>query len=130
MERIEAHRELNAIRTEIASSKRERDRQLRELREEAERSRRRRDPLWGRFQTRGWLERQTQNGKSVYLVRWGADFLAQVQCSSGRYPLELYNGLEIGVKGVPVRAAEGDSGAYPLIDIDRIEVISARGPAR
>ncbi|MFT7487218.1 MAG: hypothetical protein ACI9F9_003077 [Candidatus Paceibacteria bacterium] len=126
IERLEAHRELAAIRADIANSKLQREEQLAGLRGEAERGERSNDPLWGRFQTRGWIERQVKDGEVSYLVRWGADFLAKVQCSSGRYELELYEGFEIGIKGVPVRSAMVTTGGYPLIDIDRIEVISAR----
>lgn len=126
LDKLDAYRELDEIRDEIERANSARQEQLEELREAAERNLNERDPLWGRFQTRGWLERQTRDGKTVFLVRWGSDFLAQVQCSSGRYEMGLYEGFEIGVKGVPVRSAQVDSGAYPLIDVDRIEVISAR----
>ena len=126
MAKLDAHRELEDIRAEIEAASAERQRQLEELRAEAERNLNQHDPLWGRFQTRGWLERQTKDGKAVYLVRWGSDFLAQVQCSSGRYELDLFDGFEIGVQGAPARAASGSSGSYPVIEVDRIEVISAR----
>jgi hypothetical protein len=124
--KLEAHRELDDIRREIEAASVERQKQLEELRAEAERNLNQRDPLWGRFQSRGWLERQTKDGKVVYLVRWGSDFLAQVQCSSGRYELELYDGFEVGVQGMPAQPAAGAAGSYPVIEVDRIEVISAR----
>lgn len=126
IDKLEAYRELDEIRAEITLANSARQEQLEELREAAERNLNERDPLWGRFQSRGFLERQNRDGKSVFLVRWGSDFLAQVQCSSGRYDMALYEGFEIGIKGVSVRSAQGAAGAYPLIDIDRIEVISAR----
>jgi len=126
IDKLDAHRELDEIRAEIARANSARQEQLEELRDAAERNLNEQDPLWGRFQSRGFLERQSRDGQSVYLVRWGSDFLAQVQCSSGRYDLGLYEGFEIGIKGVSVRSAQGAAGAYPLIDIDRIEVISAR----
>ncbi len=126
IDKLDAHRELDEIRTEIERASSARQEQLEELRDAAERNLNERDPLWGRFQSRGFLERQSRDGQSVFLVRWGSDFLAQVQCSSGRYDLALYEGFEIGIKGVSVRSAQGAAGAYPLIDVDRIEVISAR----
>lgn len=126
IERINLRRELDEIRADYQQQSAEREQQLAELRDQAEQGQRSHDPLWGRFQTRGWLERQATSGEKIYLVRWGADTLARVQCSSGRYDLDLYDGVEIGVKGVPIRPAAGTAGSYPLIDIDRIEVISIR----
>jgi len=126
IKRLDLSRELGEIRAEYELQNAEREKQLEELRDEVQQDRRGRDPLWGRFQTRGWLEQQEQDGKTVYLIRWGADTLAQVQCSSGRYDLDLYDGVEIGAQGVTVPASEAASSAYPLIDIDSIEVISVR----
>ena len=126
MAKLDAHRELADLRADIEAASAERQKQLEELRSEAERNLNQHDPLWGRFQARGWLERQTRDGKVVHLVRWGSDFLAQVQCSTGRYELGLYDGFEIGVQGRPARAASGEAGSYPVIEISRIEVISAR----
>ncbi len=124
--RLDLHRDLAKMRADMEAESREREARLEGLRDQAEADLRSNDPLWGRFQTRGWLEQQNRNGEKVYLIRWGADFLAQVQCSSRRYELGLYNGYEIGVQGVPVNSARVATGSYPLIDIDRIEVISAR----
>lgn len=126
VKRLELHRDLSLMRDDLENQKQARAERLEDLKAEAEKGRRGHDPLWGRFQTRGWLERQIRDGEKVFLVRWGSDFIAQVQCSSRRYELDLYDGYEIGVQGVPVNSARAESGAYPLVDIDRIEVISAR----
>jgi hypothetical protein len=126
IERLNLLGELARIRADHAKQNAQREEQLVDLRATVNQSQRANDPKWGRFQTRGWLERQEQSGQKVYLVRWGADTLAHLQCSSGRYNLDLYNGVEIGVQGVTVSAAKVKSGAYPMIDIDRLEVISVR----
>ena len=126
IETIRAHRELASIRAEVEKANAERERQLAELREKVQRSSRERDPLWGRFQARGWLERQRVDGEDVYLVRWGSEFLAQVQCTSGRYNLRIFDGFEVGIQGLPIRAASSAAGGYPILDVDRLEVISAR----
>ncbi len=126
MERLAAHKELTAIRAELEDSKSNHEKQVADMKANAERGKRGNEPMWGRFQTRGWVERQVRDGEVMYLVRWGSSFLAQIQCSSGRYELDLYDGFEIGVKGEPVRSAKVMPGSYPLIDVDRIEVISAR----
>jgi hypothetical protein len=126
LERLAAYQEFLQLREDVVASGRDRDKELAMSREDAKQGQRNSDPLWGRFQSRGWLERQVRDGKTVYLVSWGPDILAQVQCSSGRYQLDLYAGFEIGIKGVAVRAAKATPGGYPLYDIDRIEVISSR----
>lgn len=126
VKRLELHRDLAKMRNDYESQQAQKDERLEGLRDQVEKNRRGHDPMWGRFQTRGWLERQVRDGEKVYLVRWGSDFIAQVQCSSRRYELDLYDGFEIGVQGVPVTSARAESGAYPVVDIDRIEVISAR----
>lgn len=126
IKRLDLHRDLERMRADFEDNNQNRQERLDDLRDQADRNQRKQDPLWGRFQTRGWLERHDRDGEKIYLVRWGADFLAQVQCSSRRYELDLYSGFEIGVKGIPVSSARAQAGSYPLIDVDRIEVLSAR----
>jgi hypothetical protein len=84
------------------------------------------DPLWGRFQTRGWVERE--GGR--YWVRWSGKTSAEIECKNGRYDLANYVGFEVGVTGVTMRsatAANGTTEAQPvLLDVTRVEVISGR----
>lgn len=87
------------------------------------------DPLWGRFQARGMLERDAKSpGVPRWYVRWGGKTVAEVVCGSGRYDLETFAGSEIGLIGITVRAAIAANGANegsPVrIDATRIEVIS------
>ncbi len=126
LERLELRRELDQIKAEVAAQDQARKAELARRQEIVDQQKRSHDPLWGRFQARGWLELQEKAGEKHYLVRWGSDVLARVQCSSGRYDLDLFDGVEIGVQGSAIRAAEATSGSYPLIDIDRIEVLSVR----
>jgi hypothetical protein len=89
----------------------------------------RQDPLWGRFQARGWLENTGSRETPRYLLRWGGKDIAEIACGSGRYDLTKFVGFEIGILGVTQRAgtpaAEGELGTPALIDATRIEVISA-----
>ena len=84
------------------------------------------DPLWGRFQARGWLVRQGER----WIVRWADQNLADVVCTSGRYDLSAFEGFEIGVTGRTMRAAvpasAGGAAQPSKLDATRIEVISAR----
>jgi hypothetical protein len=84
------------------------------------------DPLWGRFQTRGWVERE--GGR--YWIRWSGKTSAEIECKNGRFDLADYAGFEVGISGITKRAAIGASttaeAQAPLIDVARIEVISGR----
>lgn len=84
------------------------------------------DPMWGRFQARGWVERDGDR----FWIRWSGKNAAEIECQSGRYQLADYAGFEVGVMGVTMRAAIAQNGATasqpPLINVTRIEVISGR----
>ena len=56
IKRLELHRELAQMREEYEQESQGRNDQLEGLRNQADQNRRGHDPLWGRFQTRGWLE--------------------------------------------------------------------------
>ncbi len=88
------------------------------------------DPMWGRFQARGWLEREERPGQSArYVVRWGGKTVSEIVCTSGRYDLAAFDGYEVGLMGVTLRsaAAQADGSSDPMrIDATRIEVISGR----
>lgn len=126
IETAKAHQEYAQLRRDIELADAERQKKLDEANDKIEEMNRGRDPHWGRFQTRGWLERIKQDGEKVYLVRWGSEYVARVVCNSGRYDLDLLRGFELGVQGTPLSAAPVGEKSYPVIDVDRIEVISAR----
>lgn len=94
------------------------------------------DPLWGRFQARGWLELDPMaDPKSPrWLLRFGGKTVAEVVCGTGRYDLSQYSGYEIGVMGTITRGAIGEPGttsARPMrVDAARLEVISGRAARR
>jgi hypothetical protein len=93
------------------------------------------DPLWGRFQARGWIEHVGEH----YWIRWSGKNSAEIECKSGRYQLADYVGFEVGVMGVtargPIKAVTSGTSTTPagtsetqppLVDVTRIEVISGR----
>ena len=89
------------------------------------------DPLWGRLQARGWLERtELENDQTAYVIRWAGKITTEVVCTSGRYDLSVFEGFEVGITGVTTRAAIeaslGQSARPVRIDASRIEVISGR----
>jgi len=93
------------------------------------------DLYGGRFDTRGWLEKRVVPGQApVYLLRWGGESIAEIQCASGRYELSDFNGCELGVKGNQLRGyVAGDIGrvAVPrLIDASRIEILAVKANSR
>lgn len=89
------------------------------------------DPLWGRYQTRGWVERVARRGEEpAWQIRWAGETQSELICRSGRYDLSLYEGFEVGVVGGTSRApipASTSSRARPIqFDVLKLEVISAR----
>ena len=91
-------------------------------------------PLWGRFQSRGWIQKEQPIPSDAprYVVYWAGKAQAEIVCSSGRYDLGAFERAEVGVSGVILRTAVAGSdsvGARPArIDATRIEVLGSRAP--
>lgn len=125
LDQIKLHEELIAERAKLNEQRKaidaERERQE-QIRREAEL---RKDPLWGRFESRGWLSAESvKGGGTRYVVTYAGDRKQVIECSSGRYDLELFVGYEIGVEGlVSGRNAQAE---LPTVDARSIEVISGR----
>lgn len=119
-------RELADLRREAQDERAQRERELKELRSKIARLSTESDPLWGRFVARGWLETERVQGERVYRIRFGSETVAEVQCLSGRYDLEKFVDYEIGLRGMTLGNATRELSSLPVIDVDRIEVISAR----
>lgn len=126
MNEISLARELSELKQQAASEKAQRERELRELHARIDRLSTERDPLWGRFVARGWLESQVVKGERVYSIRFGSERVAEVRCLSGRYDLAQYVDFELGLRGMSIAGSSTALDALPVIDIERIEVISAR----
>ncbi len=126
MNEISLSQELASLKLQAAGERAQRERELRNLRQKIATLSTESDPLWGRFVARGWLESKTVKGQQVYRIRFGSEYIAEVQCLSGRYDLSQYTNFEIGVRGMSIGNSNRELTAVPVIDIDRIEVISAR----
>ncbi|MAF66593.1 MAG: hypothetical protein CMJ84_13165 [Planctomycetes bacterium] len=120
----------------VARAELERERERREalrasLEEELRTANRRKDPLLGRFDARGWVERfVTAEGDPTYRLRWSGRLGPEIVCTSGRYGLDLFVGYEIGVGGFDLQPVVVDGRRRPRLDIGRIEVLSGRGMVR
>ncbi len=118
--------EAAAIEVELA---RERERRALKAREDQrivwEKSRAK-DPLGEAFLSRGVLTReQGIDGKARYWLSFGGKRVAEVQCSSGRYALDLFAGYEVGVQGIESAGSEPSEGRMK-IELTKLEVIGRR----
>lgn len=125
LDEIAAREELAALRAEGQKTEAQRKDELEKKAAELREASLSQDPLWGRFQKRGWLE---QDGDR-FVIRWANKLTAEVVCSQKRYELGCFVGYEIGVTGVTTRSA-GASGQPEKVDISRIEVLSGAGAKR
>jgi hypothetical protein len=131
LEEIAIREEMVRIKADKQKLESERTEKLAEAEAKLGEVRRRQDPLRGRYQARGWLERQEQAGlPSRYAVTWGGRELAEVVCTGGRYELDAFVGCEVGILGVtqraPVPATADAMGTPGRVNATKIEVISAR----
>jgi len=95
-----------------------------------------RDPFYGRFESRGWLERRLEPGTTepIWVLRWSGQDTAELVCFSGRYDLSVFEGFELGVNGQmlsgPIEASAGRAMRAARFDVRRIEVLSGRSAGR
>jgi len=122
------------LEQEVEKSHAERASRLEEIKQEQERRQLSQTAHWGRFNGRGWVEKEMILGEPHYFLSWGGETVAEVTCSSGRYDLAVFDGYEIGGMGIqvsPARQAElGKPGRARVLDLMKIEVISGSGARR
>jgi hypothetical protein len=127
LEQIGMREEIAALQADAEKSqgarKEELERKAAELREASLYQ----DRLWGRFQERGWLERDGDR----YLIRWANKVTSEVVCTQKRYDLARFVGFEVGLAGTVTRSSA--QGTIPAdakpgrIDVTRLEVLSGAG---
>ena len=126
LEKIGVLEEIARLRTDLGVAEQKRHEELEKANARLRELSVKQDPLWGRFQSRGWVERE--GGR--YWIRWSGKTSAEIECKNGRYDLGNYVGFEVGVNGVTMRsatAASTSADAQPaLLDVTRVEVISGR----
>lgn len=125
LQEIDARVELAELHAQAANAEQQRQATLVKKTEELRDAGLHNDPLWGRFQARGWIEKEGER----YLVRWANRTRSQLTCSAHRYDLDAFVGFEVGVIGTNTRAASG-SEQPAVIDAARIEVLSGAGTRR
>ncbi len=117
------------LRAELES---ERDGELERREEESERIRksideeaRRKDPFRARFDERGLLERRTVGDATRYFLRWGGKDVCEVLCTNGRYDLDVFLGLDLGLRGEILPLPSGrEQDVVPILDVARIEILA------
>lgn len=89
---------------------------------------RQRDPLAGRFDARGVLERRSLAGEAhKYVLRWGPDLVCEVRLDSGRYELDRFAGYELGLTGkLDYTDASALLTERPVLTLRRIEILAKR----
>lgn len=122
LQEIDAREELIALQADAQKTEAMREEEIAKKNAELREASLYQDPLWGRFQARGWLEKDGER----FVIRWANKRTADVVCSQKRYDLNAYVGFEIGVVGAQSRA--GQSGT--VVDVSRIEVLSGAGSVR
>ena len=131
LEEISIREEIQRLKADKDKLQSERAEKLAEAEAKLKEVAARQSPLQGRFQARGWLEKQVQAGMPArYAVTWGGREMAEIACGNGRYEVDSFIGCEIGVLGVTQRAAVPASGDNPgtpaRVDATKIEVLSTR----
>lgn len=141
---VETRIDLAQVSADLAREREEREAELARLRKELEASTLRSDPLWGRYDVRGWLEREKRFGEPErFVLRWGGERVAEIVCEGGRYELSQYTGYELGLMGrllarpreasgvqPGARTRAGEGPPLPILDARRLEVISGRSTGR
>lgn len=80
------------------------------------------DPA-ARFDAIGWLQwEQSLGGQSTIRLMKGRQVLHDLICSSGRYDLRMFDGLEVGLVGPKARPSVE---SIRLLDVEKIEVLHA-----
>lgn len=123
LDQIGIHEEIARLKSDAALQEVERKKLLAIAQAQLDEASLSQDPLWGRFQARGWLRRD-ENEPGRFIVQWGGRTAAEVTCGSGRYDLALLAGAEIGIMGAMTRGA-GSVDRPMRIDATKIEIISA-----
>lgn len=124
LQKIDLHEEIARIKADRVSLAGDREKRLAQAEKDLRDASLASDPLWGRFQSRGWLEKEGDQ----WVIRWAGKVTSEIVCSSGRYDLSLFEGYQLGITGALQRGASSEGPAR--FDVRRIEVLDARGTAK
>jgi hypothetical protein len=124
LSKIDLHEEIARIKADRVSLEADRAARLAQAEKDLRDASLGSDPLWGRFQSRGWLTKEGDR----WVVRWAGKVTSEITCSSGRYDLALFQGFQLGITGALQRGASSDGPAR--FDVRRIEVLDGRGTGK
>ena len=122
---VEAVAQAKALESDLEAEKTRRTEDILERQRRIWEESRQRDPLGGRYDARGVLERKSRAGEPHrYVLRWGPDLVCEVRCKSGRYDLDLYAGRELGISGLLTYGSpDALLDERPVLEVGRIEVL-------
>lgn len=130
LQEVEAREGIEKLKADATKTEAQRQAELAKKQDELREASLYTDPLWGRFQARGWVEQADDR----FVVRWANKLTAEIVCTQKRYDLAQFVGYEVGVIGITSRAAvpaAGGNDAKPArIDVSRLEVLSGAGTTR
>lgn len=132
LQRVELHEEIQRIQNDRSVMESTRGERLTAAQRRLAEANQSQDPLWGRFQARGWIVREQPVAAAAprFVVFWAGRPTAEIVCSSGRYDLSKFTDFEVGITGAVLRpgvSGSDSSGARPArIDVTRLEVLGAR----
>jgi hypothetical protein len=128
LQTLAALEEASALRARLEQEKVNRAEAVHRERDRVQAESREKDPLGGVFLARGGLERRIEGVGDAqskrYFLRFGTGVGAEIVCVSGRYDLDLYVGYQIGVRGLEIAPASGESPRQ--IEVSRLEVTGRR----
>jgi len=121
---LEAVAEAKALESDLEAEKARRTEDILERQRRIWEESRERDPLAGRYDARGVLERKSRAGEPHrYVLRWGPDLVCEVRCASARYDLDLFAGRELGLVGELTYGPGGLLDERPVLEVARLEVL-------
>mgnify|MGYP002628475720 CR=1 FL=1 len=125
---LTALEEAVALKSDLEAEKIRRNEDLLNRQREIWEETRQRDPMIGKFDARGVLERRSRSGEGHrYVLRWGPDEVCEVRCASDKYDLDMFAGYEIGISGLLEYAKPGALlDEKPVLEVGKIEVLSKR----
>jgi hypothetical protein len=117
-------REASALKADLERERARRAEEVLDRQQDVWTQSKERDPLGGVFAARGMIERRTNaEGIARFYVRFGGNISCELACSSGRYDLSTFAGIEVGVHGREIASRTGE---LPTFEVARLEVLAVR----
>ncbi|MEM9801860.1 MAG: SH3 domain-containing protein, partial [Planctomycetota bacterium] len=105
LERARVQMELAGVREELDVKAREHEEEVSRINKYIDQREKRETAHWGRFQERGWVDARPARGEQRWFLVFGGRTVAEIECTSARYDLSVFNGFEVGVLGTEIQPA-------------------------